>query len=110
MEVFTVILAFLTALFSVDWALLIGAAVASGVGLTIVTQLLKSKYIKVPATKYPRTVSVILSFVVGVSGAVVTGLELSSIVSIVVFTIVAFVVSGIVYDKVYGLVTEERKL
>lgn len=100
--------AFLSELLAVDWAGLVSAAVASGAGITIITQLLKARWIKVPAEKYPRVVSVVMAAIVGIFGAVASGIVLSSITSIVVFTIVAFVTSGITYDYVRGLVVEAK--
>lgn len=103
MEAFLTIIRELTA---VDWAGLIGTAVASGAGITIVTQLLKAKWIAVPASTYPRAVSIILAMIIGIFGAVASGIVISSITSVIVFTIVAFVTSGITYDYVRGLISE----
>lgn len=101
---------FIGALVAVDWAALIGAAAASGVGLTFITQLLKAKWVKIPASKFPRLVSIVLALIVGVVSTVATaGIELSSITSVVVFTIVAFVTSGVAYDTVKGLLKEARE-
>lgn len=100
---------FFQQLIAVDWGGLIGAAVASGVGLSFVTQLLKNKRIKVPAKKYPRTVSAVLSVLVGIISTVAIGLELSSLASFVVFAVVAFVTSGIAYDVVKRLVQEVKQ-
>lgn len=100
--------AFLVELFAVNWATLIGTAIASGAGLTVVTQLLKVRWVAVPAKKYPRAVSFVLALIVGIVGAIASGLVLSSITTLVVFTIIAFVVSGITYDAVKRLVAEIR--
>lgn len=96
-------------LLNVDWTGLIAAAVASGVGITLVTQILKAKWIKVPAKKYPRGIAAMLSWIVGVFGAVAVGIDLSSITSVIVFAIVSFVVSGISYDAIKGLVKESSE-
>lgn len=98
----------LSELLAVDWTKLIGTAVASGAGITIVTQLLKTRWLAIPAEKYPRIVSVTLAAILGIFGAVASGIVLSSITNAIVFTIVAFVTSGIVYDYVRGLVGEIR--
>lgn len=95
-------------LFAIDWSGVITAAVASGVGLTVVTQLLKTKWVKVPATKYPRAVTAVLAVVVGIIGTLASGLALSSLTSLIVFAVVAFVVSGLAYDGVKGLVKEVK--
>lgn len=99
---------FFSQLIAVDWGGLIGAAVASGVGLSFVTQLLKASWIKVPASKYPRAVSAVLAVLVGIISTISVGLELSSLASFVVFAVVAFVTSGIAYDVVKRLVQEVK--
>lgn len=100
---------FFQQLIAVDWGGLIGAAVASGVGLSFVTQLLKAKWIAVPATNYPRAVSAVLAVLVGIISTISVGLELSSLASFVVFAVVAFVTSGIAYDVVKRLVQEVKQ-
>lgn len=100
---------FFSQLIAVDWGGLIGAAVASGVGLSFVTQLLKASWIKVPASKYPRAVSAVLAVLVGIISTISVGLELSSLASFVVFAVVAFVTSGIAYDVVKRLVQEVKQ-
>lgn len=97
---------FLHSLLAVDWSTVVGAAVASGAGLTAVTQLLKTKWVAVPARKYPRIVTAVLAVLVGIIGTLASGIELSSISSLVVFAVVSFVVSGLTYDGVRGLVGE----
>lgn len=97
---------FLHSLFAVDWSGLVTAAVASGAGLTVVTQLLKTKWVSVPASKYPRAVTAALAVLVGIIGTLAAGLELSSLTSLVVFAVVSFIVSGLTYDGVRGLVSE----
>lgn len=99
---------FFSQLIAVDWGGLIGAAVASGVGLTFVTQLLKASWVKIPASKYPRAVSAVLAVLVGIISTISVGLELSSLASFVVFAVVAFVTSGIAYDVVKRLVQEVK--
>jgi hypothetical protein len=106
--VITIIGVFLSDLFAVNWAGLIGAAIASGAGLTVVTQLLKVQWIKVPAKNNPRLVSFALALVVGIISAIASGLVLSSITTLIVFTIIAFIVSGLTYDAVKGLVAEAK--
>lgn len=101
---------FFESLVAVDWPGLVSAAVASGVGLTIVTQLLKSKWVKIPASRFPRVVSVGLALLVGVISTIATGIELSSITSVVVFTVVAFITSGVSYDTVKGLIYEAKDI
>lgn len=108
-EFFQAMQIFVMDLLAVDWAGLIGAAVASGVGLTVVTQALKSRFISVPATKYPRITSLALAFIVGLASAIAAGIEISSITSVVVFTVVAFITSGMAYDKVTSLVSEANQ-
>lgn len=101
---------FFQALFAVDWSGIIAGAVASGVGLSAVTQLLKTKWVKVPATKYPRIVTAALAVLVGIISTIATGLELSSLTSFIVFVIVSFIVSGLAYDGVKGLVGEVKEV
>lgn len=100
---------FFQQLIAVDWGGLIGAAVASGVGLSFITQLLKAKWIAVPASKYPRAVSAVLAVLVGIISTISVGLELSSLASFVVFAVVAFVTSGVAYDVVKRLVLEIKQ-
>ncbi len=100
---------FISELFAVDWAGLITAAIASGAGLAGITQLLKTKWVKVPATKYPRIVTAVLAVVVGIISTLATGLELSSLTSLIVFVVISFIVSGVAYDAVHGLVGEVKE-
>lgn len=100
---------FIKEIFAVDWTGLIAAAVASGVGLAAVTQLLKTKWVKVPAKKYPRIVTAALAVLVGVISTLAVGLELSSLTSLIVFVIISFIVSGLAYDAVKGLVGEVKE-
>lgn len=100
---------FFAELFAVDWGGLLGAAVASGVGLSAITQLLKTKWIKVPASKYPRAVTAVLAVLTGIISTLSVGLELSSLASFTVFTVIAFVSSGIAYDVVKRLVAEIKQ-
>lgn len=100
---------FLKELFAVDWTGLIAAAVASGVGLAAVTQLLKTKWVKVPAKKYPRIVTAALAVLVGIISTLAVGLELSSLTSLIVFVVISFIVSGLAYDAVKGLVGEVKE-
>lgn len=100
---------FFQALFAIDWTGIITAAVASGVGLAAVTQLLKTKWVKVPAKKYPRIVTAVLAVLVGIISTFAAGIELSSLTSFIVFVIVSFIVSGLAYDAVHGLVGEVKE-
>lgn len=97
---------FFAELFAVDWEMLLGAAIASGVGLSAITQLLKAKWVKIPAQKYPRAVTAVLAVLTGLISTLAVGLELSSLSSFVVFTVIAFVTSGMSYDVVKRLVAE----
>lgn len=101
---------FFQALFAVDWSGLIAGAVASGVGLTAVTQLLKTKWLRVPAKTYPRQVTAALAVLVGIISTFATGIELSSLTSFAVFVVVSFIVSGLAYDGVKGLVGEVKEV
>lgn len=101
---------FLQSLFAVDWSGLIAGAVASGVGLTAVTQLLKTKWVSIPAKAHPRIVTAVLAVLVGVISTFATGLELSSLTSFAVFVVVSFIVSGLAYDSVKGLVGEVKEV
>lgn len=100
---------FFAELFAVDWGGLLGAAVASGVGLSAITQLLKTKWVAVPASKYPRAVTAVLAVLTGIISTLSVGLELSSLASFTVFTVIAFVSSGIAYDVVKRLVSEIKQ-
>lgn len=101
---------FFQSLFAVDWSGLIAGAVASGVGLTVVTQLLKTKWVKVPAKAHPRIVTAVLAVLVGIISTFATGIELSSLTSFAVFVVVSFIVSGLAYDGVKGLVVEVKEV
>lgn len=101
---------FLQSLFAVDWSGLIAGAVASGVGLTAVTQLLKTKWVSIPAKAHPRIVTAVLAVLVGIISTFATGIELSSLTSFAVFVVVSFIVSGLAYDSVKGLVGEVKEI
>lgn len=96
------------ALFNIDWPAIIAGAIASGIGISAIAQLLKSAWIKIPARANPRIVTASLSILVGVINTIASGVAPNSLTNIIVFAIVSFIVSGVAYDSVKGLVAEVK--
>lgn len=87
--------------------LVAGAAIASGVITTLVTQALKWEAIKVPAQKYPVPVAVVLSIVTSGAAVWMTGLvDLVGWVSWAVMAVATLLVSTQTYKIVKDLVDQ----
>jgi len=86
-----------------DTASLAQVAILSGTAVTLVTEILKSKYIPIPAQKYKRITALVLSF--GASAYAVgsydqvnfTTLSWQSLVSLGLLT---FLVSSVTYTQI----------
>jgi hypothetical protein len=74
----------------------------SGVGVTIATQILKLKWIPVPATKYPRVTAAVASVVATLVSIYVSGLHflLVGVWQYVAFILGVFIVSAVTYEHV----------
>jgi hypothetical protein len=74
----------------------------SGVGVTVATEILKSKYIPVPASKYPRLTAALASVVATIVSIYVTGIHffLSNIWEYVAFALGVLILSAVTYNHI----------
>lgn len=94
MDVLTV--AVITQIFTIA-----GAALASGVVTTLITQALKWKAIAIPAEKYPVPVAAVLSLIVSAGAVFMLGaIPLVSLTSYLVFSVATLLVATQSYDIV----------
>lgn len=84
-----------------------GAALASGVITTLVTQALKWEAIKIPAQKYPVPVAIVLSIITSGAAVWMTGLvDLVGWISWAVMAVATLLVSTQTYKVVKDLVDQ----
>ena len=84
-----------------------GAALASGVITTLITQALKWEAIKIPAQKYPVPVAVVLSIITSGAAVWMTGLvDLVGWISWLVMAVATLLVSTQTYKVVKDMVDQ----
>lgn len=86
-----------------------GAVIASGTVTTLLTQLLKWRFIPIPAQKYPVTVAVIVSLLVSAGALLTLNLVVfSGWVSYIIFAGATILVATQSYDLVHDALTHRR--
>ena len=87
-----------------------GAALASGVITTLITQALKWEAIKIPAQKYPVPVAVVLSIITSGAAVWMTGLvDLVGWISWLVMAVATLLVSTQTYKVVKDMVDQIKQ-
>lgn len=90
---------------------LLPTVILSGVGVSVVTELLKLEAIPVPAQKYPRMTAFILSIVSAIISLISAGLTIAhDIFGLIVQVVFTLLISMVFYNTILKKIKDKKQI